>query len=161
MSQNFHASVGYCRPMWLVKANNTRTRPMLITPSSNMVDAILLYVCTLSFSMSEWYLFSLFSVLNLTWPLCCPCGAHTLAVVLSLRGSYFNVLSLWGSYSGRCVVPAGLILWPLCCPCGGSYFGRCVVPVWLILCTLMWSPLFYVYVVVLLVSSNSSMYKIK
>ena len=39
MSQNFHASVGYCCSIWLVKANNTRTRPMLITPSLNMVDA--------------------------------------------------------------------------------------------------------------------------
>jgi hypothetical protein len=31
--------------------------------------------------------------------MCCPCGAHTL---------YFNVLSLWGSYSVlECAVPCG------------------------------------------------------
>ena len=59
MSQSLHASMGYCCPIWLVKANNTRTRPILITPSLNMVDAILLYVLTLSCSMSEWYLFAL------------------------------------------------------------------------------------------------------
>jgi hypothetical protein len=37
-----------------------------------------------------WDIYHAAIVLNLTWPLCCPCGAHSL---------YFNVLSLWGSYS--------------------------------------------------------------
>ena len=86
MSQNFHASVGYCCPIWLVNVNNTRTRPMLITPSLNMVDAILLYVCTLSLSMSEWYQFALFSVFIGFWPR--YCFKSDVAVVLSLWGSY-------------------------------------------------------------------------
>jgi hypothetical protein len=99
MLQNFHASVEYCCPIWLVKANNTSTQPMLITPSLHMVDTILLYVCTLSLSMSEWFIFALFSVFIGFWPhhcfklvglilcalMCCPFGAHTLC---------FNVLSL-------------------------------------------------------------------
>jgi hypothetical protein len=116
MSQNFHASVEYCCPIWLVKANNTSTQPMLITPSLNMVDTILLYVCTLSFSMSEWFIFALFSVFIGFWPhhcfklvglilcalMCCPCGAHTLCFNVLSLGDHtlcFNVLFLWGSYS--------------------------------------------------------------
>jgi hypothetical protein len=111
-----------------------------------MVDAILLYVCTLSFSMSEWYIFALFSVFIGFWPR--HCFKLDVAVVLSL----------WGSYSVlECEVR---------CPCGAHtlYLNmKSVVPVGLILCTLMWSPLLYVYVVLLavvcsLVFSNSSLY---
>jgi hypothetical protein len=86
MLQNFHASVGYCCLIWLVKANNTSTRPMLIIPSLNMVDTILLYVCTLSLPMSEWYIFALFSVFIGFWPH--HCFKLDVAVVLSLWGSY-------------------------------------------------------------------------
>ena len=101
MSQNFHASVGYCCPIWLVKANNTRTRPILIIPSLDMVDAILLYVCTLSFSMSEWYV-CFFSVFIGFWPrppLTIPhCFKLYMYFVLTLS-FLCSVLSLWGSYT--------------------------------------------------------------
>ena len=123
MSQNFHASVGYCCLIWLVKPNNTRTRPMLITPSLNIVDAILLHVCTVSFSMSEWSIFPFFCFhrllttpsigLNFTWPLCCPRGAHTL---------YFNVLSVChcGAHNLYFIV-LSFVLCVCCCSFGYKY----------------------------------------
>ena len=124
MSQNFHASVGYCCLIWLVKPNNTRTRPMLITPSLNIVDAILLHVCTVSFSMSEWSIFPFFCFhrllttpsigLNFTWPLCCPRGAHTL---------YFNVLSVCpcGAHNLYFIV-LSFVLCVCCCSFGRFLF---------------------------------------
>jgi hypothetical protein len=129
MSQNFHASVEYCCPIWLVKANNTHVGNTVIEHSrrnpSIRLYSIVFHVWMISIcpffcfhrlltrpSRVKWGnsippmhgSFGTFTMpflkgqnmnssidrsftnqnRNLTWPLCCPCGAHSL---------HFNVLS--------------------------------------------------------------------